>query len=285
MLFSPHTQQIQGSCMQDPAKQLIEWFREGPYAIAFSGGVDSAVVAQAAYLSGRPCYAITASSESVAQKELNDAARVALQIGIEHRHVSTAEGTDPDYIRNDARRCFHCKTHLFSAIRKLDPTATILTGTNADDLNDYRPGLVAADQAQVRAPLAELGFDKSLVRKLAALWSLPIANKPASPCLASRVAYGLEVTPQRLSMVERAEAVLRSHGFEECRVRVHPGELARIEVPATDIRRLTDPQSSAAIQSELSEIGFQFVAVDLQGFQSGNLNRLVNISIGSQHND
>ena len=152
-----------------------------------------------------------------------------------------------------------------------------MTGTNADDLHDYRPGLVAAAEYQVRAPLTELGFGKSIVRGLAQFWNLPIADKPASPCLASRIAYGVEVTSERLAMIEQAEQWLRSHGLIEFRVRLHAGELARIEVPVEAISRLASDPLRVALLAQLKSLGFRFVTLDISGFASGSLNQLIQI--------
>jgi len=262
------------------AAQLVAWFQDAAanYVVALSGGVDSAVVAKAAALaSDRQVVLVTGESPSLARQELKDAADVALRVALPHVLIETGETSDRDYQLNDARRCYHCKTHLFLALEQRYPQATIVTGTNADDLKDFRPGLQAAAEHRVRAPLAELGFGKATVRGLAQLWDLSIAEKPASPCLASRVAYGLEVTGERLAMIEQAESTLRSQGFSEFRVRLHPGELARIEVHLDQLARLATEPLRSEIADRFKALGFQFVTLDVNGFASGSLNQLVQL--------
>ncbi len=263
---------------------LSEWFSSCPGAIvAYSGGVDSAVVAYASqrFLNER-AIAATADSPSLAREELSLAQELAEQIGIRHVLLSTNEVDDPAYRVNDAQRCFHCKTHLYSSIRSMQAVQEhgwwILSGTNRDDLGDYRPGLVAAQDHGVRSPLVELGIGKADVRSLAAHWQLRVADKPASPCLSSRLAYGLEVTSQRLQMVERAEALLKQKGFERFRVRLHAGDLARIEVALDDLPRFLDNDLRKSIIDALGQFGFKFVTLDLEGFSSGSLNKLIGIA-------
>jgi pyridinium-3,5-biscarboxylic acid mononucleotide sulfurtransferase len=252
------------------------------YVVALSGGVDSAVVAQAASLAAASApqlqvFLATGESPSLARQELRDAKDTAARIELPHVTIETGETQDPDYQLNDARRCYHCKTHLFEALKRQYPDATIVTGTNADDLSDYRPGLVAATEHHVRAPLAELGFDKSIVRQLAQHWSLPISEKPASPCLASRIAYGVEVTSDRLAMIEQAEQWLRERGLIEFRVRLHAGELARIEMSVVEIPRFADDPLRSELIAYFKSLGFRFVTLDIAGFSSGSLNQLIQI--------
>jgi pyridinium-3,5-biscarboxylic acid mononucleotide sulfurtransferase len=256
------------------AQRLVEWFDcDSQYTVALSGGVDSAVVAQAAALSSSKVVAATAESASVAQRELSDANVVVSSTSLPHFVIHTEEIQDSNYRRNDARRCYYCKSQLFSRLRERFPDSVIVTGTNADDLSDYRPGLQAAAEAQVRAPLAELGMGKQEVRRLARHWNLHLADKPASPCLASRIAHGVEVTPERLAMVEQAEELLRTiDGLEEFRVRLHEGELARLEVPLEFLAQLLVRETRERLSTELHRIGFRFVSIDLDGFRSGSLN-------------
>jgi uncharacterized protein len=250
-------------------------------AVAFSGGVDSSVVAKGAQLAlGEKALAITADSFSVPREELSQAISLAAAIGIRHRVVRTDEFSDPAYLRNDGSRCYYCKTELYSKIEGLLPelgAKVICSGANVDDQVDYRPGLKAAAEHFVRHPLQEAGLRKAEVRALARSWDLPVWDKPAAPCLSSRLAPGVAVTPERTSRIEAAEAYLRSLGYRECRVRLHEGELARIEVPARELAQLTDPQIRAEIASRLRELGFVFVTLDLEGFQSGSLNRLISL--------
>ena len=265
----------------DLAHQLISWFHDTAakqFVIALSGGVDSAVVAQAAVLSGRPSVAVTAHSPSLAVLELQDASHIAAAIGIEHRVLETNEISNPDYRKNDARRCYHCKSQLFAVAGQAFSGGLIVTGTNRDDLADYRPGLMAAQEHRVRAPLAELGIGKSQVRELARHWKLNVAEKPASPCLASRLAYGVAVTAERLERIEQAEQLLRQLGLHECRVRLHEGELARIEVSAAEIERLARLDVRRQLSDAMRKLGFRFVTLDLEGFRSGSLNQLVELT-------
>jgi uncharacterized protein len=263
------------------AESLLAWFESCPGAvIAFSGGVDSAVVCRAAHQAlGNRALAVIADSPSLARHELEAAERLAHGIGIELRILQTQELDDPAYQVNDAQRCFHCKTHLFTGLETLPEVQRnhwwVLTGSNSDDMGDWRPGLKAASQHSVRSPLLELGIGKEQVRELARLWDLPVADKPASPCLASRLAYGLNVTPERLSMVERAEAELRQLGLTQFRVRLHADDLARIEVPLTELPRLIEPQTRAQLVKSFAAIGFRYVSLDLEGFASGSLNKII----------
>jgi uncharacterized protein len=253
----------------------------GRVVVAFSGGVDSAVVAQAARLAlGDNALAVTADSPSVARSELEDARRIVEQIGIRHRILPTDEFDDPNYVRNDGTRCYYCKSELYGQIEKVLPELgypVICSGANLDDQGDYRPGLVAAKEHAVRHPLQEAGCTKADVRALARHWGLPIWDKPAAPCLSSRLAPNVAVSPERTARVESAERYLRELGFRECRVRLHEGELARIEVPAAELPTLADPARREALVRRLRELGFQFVTLDLEGFRSGSLNALVSL--------
>ena len=250
-------------------------------AVAFSGGIDSTVVAQAAQLAlGEAAIAVTADSPSVPRAEIAEAQELARQIGIRHRLVSTQEFADADYVRNDGARCYFCKDELYSRIETLLPelgVQVICSGANLDDQGDYRPGLKAAAEHRVCHPLQEAGFTKAEVRALAKHWKLPTWDKPASPCLSSRLAPGVQVTPERTSRVEQAEALLKELGLRELRVRLHEGELARIEVPPSELPRLAEPETRAALVRRLKELGFRYVTLDLEGFRSGSLNELVDL--------
>jgi uncharacterized protein len=249
--------------------------------VAFSGGIDSTVVAQAAYLAlGDRALAVTADSPSVARAEIEDARRLAQQIGIAHRIIQTDEFENAAYVRNDGTRCYHCKSELYTQVERLLPEvgpAVVCSGANLDDQGDYRPGLTAASEHDVRHPLQEAGFTKADVRALAKLWGLPTWDKPASPCLSSRMAPGVAVSRERTARVEAAEVYLRGLGLRECRVRLHEGELARIEVPASEVARLAEPACREGLVRRLRELGFRFVTLDLEGFRSGNLNQLVSL--------
>jgi len=268
--------------LENKRQRLLQILRNlDQVAVAFSGGIDSTVVAKAAYLAlGDRAVAVTADSPSVPRSEIEEAVKLAGQIGIRHRLVATQEFEDPDYVRNDGTRCYFCKDELYTRIEKLLPelgVAVICSGANLDDRGDYRPGLTAAAEHAVRHPLQEAGFTKTDVRALARAWDLPTWDKPASPCLSSRLAPGVEVTTERAGRVEAAEAFLKTLGFREFRVRLHEGELARIEVPAAELPRLADAALRTKVIERLKELGFRFVTLDLEGFRSGSLNVLVSL--------
>ena len=255
-------------------------------AVAFSGGIDSTVVAKAAFLTlGERAVAVTADSASVARTELDDARVLAQLIGIRHVVVRTDEFSNPAYLKNDGSRCYHCKTELYTTVERLLPelgVPVMASGANLDDLGDYRPGLVAAAEHDVRHPLQEAGFTKADVRVLAQFWQLPTWDKPAAPCLSSRMAPGVAVTPERTKRVEEAEAVLRSLGLRECRVRYHDGDLARIEVPANEIAKFAAEPVRTELTRNMHALGFKFVTLDLDGFRSGSLNELVPLELKVQ---
>jgi uncharacterized protein len=266
--------------IREPTGRLVEIIAGyGRTAVALSGGVDSSVVAKAAYLaSPASAIAITAQSASVSQAELEMACQIAQMIGIQHHLVKTDEFADPRYVANDGTRCYFCKSELYDQVDRLRAKLgfdVILSGANLDDRGDYRPGLQAAAEHKVRHPLQEAGFTKSLVRQAARFWNLPNWDKPAAPCLSSRIAVGVEATPERTARVEAAETFLKTLGLAELRVRYHAGDLARIEVPLGDVPRLAEPAMARQIADRFKEIGFKFVSLDLVGFQSGSLNVLV----------
>jgi len=259
---------------RDRLLQCIE--KVGSCAVAFSGGVDSAVVAKAAQVAlGKHAVAVTGVSASLASGELAEACAVAEQIGIRHEILQTQEFENPDYTANSPRRCFHCKSELYTQMQqKLGEweVTSILNGANLDDRGDYRPGLEAATEWNVQSPLAECGMRKEDVRRLAEYWKLPIWNKPATPCLSSRVAYGEEVTPERLAMIDSAEKFLRDAGYGTVRVRYHAGDLARVEVPVDRIGPLAAAAERQRLIAELQKIGFRYICLDLEGFRSGSQN-------------
>ena len=263
--------------------QLLAFIRQfESCAVAFSAGVDSTVVTKAAHLAlGDNALAVTAVSPSLADGELDEAQSLAEEIGIRHEIIRTEELNNPQYVANPVNRCYHCKTELYDQLGPLCEqfgVSVILNGANADDAADYRPGMLAAEEHQVVSPLLECDIDKRLVRELAAHWNLPVAEKPAAPCLASRIAYGEEVTPERLQMIDRAEQFLRSQGLSTLRVRYHRGDLARVEVPASEIARLCDDQLRDRIASEFRSLGFKYVTLDLEGFRSGSQNEVLPIA-------
>jgi uncharacterized protein len=249
--------------------------------VAFSGGVDSAVVAKAAHLAlGDLALAAVGVGAALAEGELESARAAANAIGITLLEVRTDELARPDYVRNAGDRCYHCKSELYEVLARVAAErgiATIVNGANADDLGDYRPGMKAAAEFAVRSPLAELGITKAEVRALALEWNLPVWDKPATPCLASRIAYGQEVNPERLRMIDAAEQYLRGLGLRDLRVRYHEGDLARIEAPLDAIARLSQPAIREPLTQHFKSLGFKFVTIDLAGLQSGSLNTLLPI--------
>lgn len=248
-------------------------------AVAFSAGVDSTVLAKAAQLAlGDQAVAVTAVSPSLASGELEQARELAELIGIRHVVIPTRELDRAGYAANDFDRCYHCKSELYDQLDQWVETLGVrfvVNGANLDDLGDHRPGLRAAQERRVASPLADCGFTKQDVRALAAEWRLPVWDKPAMPCLSSRIAYGEPVTPEKLRMIDQAELWLRNHGFPVVRVRYHKGDVARIEVEAADLERLCHPALRTPLVTHLESLGFKFVTVDLQGFRSGSLNTLV----------
>jgi pyridinium-3,5-biscarboxylic acid mononucleotide sulfurtransferase len=243
--------------------------------VAYSGGVDSTFLAAAARRAlCDHCLAVTAISPSLAERERQDAASLAARLGWNHLEIETHELDREAYARNRPDRCYWCKSELFEVLAPLARRhrAPIAVGTNLDDLGDHRPGLTAAQRHGVLAPLVDAGLTKADVRQLSALLGLPTADKPASPCLASRFAYGVRVTPAGLRRVDRAEEALRGLGFGVLRVRDH-GDLARIEVPPADIPRAA--ALGARIGADLLSLGFRYVTIDLVGFRSGSLNEVL----------
>ncbi|MCR9120167.1 MAG: ATP-dependent sacrificial sulfur transferase LarE [bacterium] len=261
---------------------LLAWFE--PFtscAVAFSGGVDSVTVAKAAQLAlGEGAVAVIADSPSLASGELEMAQTAAKEIGIRLDIIRTEELANPNYVRNATDRCFFCKDELYTQLQNITANVdcdVIINGANADDQGDWRPGMRAADEHGVRSPLLECGFTKADVREIAAHWKLPVWNKPASPCLSSRIAYGEEVTAARLQMIDQAEAWLRERGFDIVRVRYHRGDLARVEVPIDQVAELCQAPLREQLSATLTGFGFSAVTVDLAGFRSGNLNQIAGI--------
>lgn len=267
--------------LNEKRERLLEALRAcGRVAVAFSGGVDSAVVAQAARSAcGENAVAVTAVSSSLASGEREQAESLARRIGIRHVVVETEEFSNPDYLRNASDRCYFCKTELYSTIESLAPqwgVDVVVNGANLDDQGDYRPGMEAAREHRVRSPLIEAGLSKADVRALARAWNLPVWDKPASPCLSSRIAYGLEVTPERVARVDQAERYLREEfGLREFRVRHEPNDLARIEAPPDELMRLVAAEGRERICERLHALGFKYVTVDLDGFRSGSMNEVL----------
>ena len=247
----------------------------GSVVVAYSGGVDSSVMLRVAHeVLGPRALGVIGRSDSYATRELTLALDQAAAFGARVEVVTTGELADPAFRSNPTDRCYHCKSELYRQLERVARdagVAAILDGTIADDLADWRPGRRAAGEAGVRSPLAELGFRKADVRALAAHYGLSSAAKPASPCLASRIPYGTEITRENLAMVEGAEELLRSLGFTELRVR-HHGDVARIEVALADLPRLLEPAIRARVVEGFRHLGYRYVTIDLEGFRSGSLN-------------
>ncbi len=250
----------------------------GSVMVAYSGGVDSAFLAATAHrVLGDRMLAVLADSPSLARRDLEQAQAFAEAQGISLRVIQTEELDKPEYQRNDANRCFHCKTELFEGMKKLGAElgfAQIAYGMNADDRRDYRPGQRAAEEHEVLAPLAEVGLTKQEIRTLAKDAGYTLWDRPAAPCLSSRVEYGRTVTREVLEQVERGEESLRQLGFREFRVR-HHGELARVEIARTELARALSIEMMDKISTELRKAGFQYVTLDCTGFRSGSLNAVL----------
>ena len=249
-------------------------------AVAFSAGVDSTFVLKVAAdtLGAENVLAVTAKSESLPGAEFDQARQLADSIGVELVVIQTNEFDNPLYLTNPVDRCYHCKNDLYEKIAKLAADRgfrAILSGTNADDYADYRPGMRAAHEHDVHSPCAEAGMSKSDIRTLSRQLGLPTHDKPAMPCLASRVPYGQPITPEKMHQIDQAETYLRSLGFEPCRVR-HHGNMARIELAAEDIQQATEPQNRNKIDAAFRKLGFNYVAIDLRGFRTGSLNEILN---------
>jgi uncharacterized protein len=248
-------------------------------AVAFSGGLDSTVLAKAAQLAlGDRAVAVTGVSESLAVGELEACRDLARRIGIRHEVIHTEELSNPEYVKNAPDRCYHCKTELFTrleAIARQMSVAVVADGSNWDDHGEHRPGLQAARDQRIRSPLAECGLTKAEIRALALHWEVPTWDKPATPCLSSRVAYGVSVTPERLAMIDKAERFLRERGLRPLRVRYHKGDMARIEVAPDALARFADVEFRREVVEHLKAAGFKYVALDLEGFRSGSLNAVL----------
>ena len=250
--------------------------RHRSVVVAYSGGVDSSVVLRVAHAAlGARAIGVIGRSDSYAERELALALDQAARFGARIEVVSTGELADPRFRANPSDRCYHCKTELYrelAEVARREGAAAVLDGTIVDDLGDWRPGRRAAEEHQVRSPLADLGFSKADVRSVAVHYGLDSHDKPASPCLASRIPYGTEITREALGMVERGEALLRDLGFSELRLR-HHDDLARVEVPIAELSRLLDPALRERLVAGLRGLGYRWVTLDLEGFRSGSLNR------------
>jgi len=264
-------------------KRLYQKLRAVPSLIvAYSGGVDSAYLAYAAHqVLGDRMLAVTALSASYSQRDRREAEKIVAQFKFRHEFIETDELTNPAYRANNPDRCYFCKDELF---RKLDEMAVsrgyaaVAYGINADDRGDWRPGQRAAQEHRVLTPLVDAGLTKADIRELARRAALPVWDRPASACLSSRIAYGIEVTPERLAIVEKGEEALQELGFRQFRVRYHDN-LVRIEIAPEELPRALNPEMARKFVEIFKPLGFSFVTLDLEGYRTGSLNtHLVNIN-------
>jgi len=267
------------SLLKQKYEELIEQIKKLDSAIvAFSGGVDSALVLKIAFdVLGKKVIAVTADSPSLPRRELEETKKIADCIGARHLIINTEETNNKNYLKNPSHRCYYCKTELYSKLKEISKQSgikNILNGTNFDDLGDYRPGLKAADEHKIISPLKDAGLTKNDVRELAKYLHLKVWDKPSSPCLSSRVPYGKEITLKKLRMVEDAENFLKDLGIKELRVR-HFGNTARIEVKEED--KIVINQNFEPINKKFNDIGFKDII--LSNFKSGNLNLMLNVRV------
>ncbi|MEM8641585.1 MAG: ATP-dependent sacrificial sulfur transferase LarE [Cyanobacteria bacterium P01_G01_bin.54] len=263
--------------------QLQTLFQEMNQAlIAYSGGIDSTLVAKVAYdVLGDRALAITAVSPSLLPEDLEDAQTQAAAIGIAHQLVQTQEMQNPDYTSNPVNRCYFCKSELHDTLKPLALQRGypyVVDGVNADDLQDYRPGIQAAQERGARSPLAEVGITKLEVRELSKELGLPWWDKPSQPCLSSRFPYGEVITVEKLQRVGRAEVYLRRQGWQNLRVR-SDGDTARIELPPEQIQTFVTTTDLPELVRQFQDLGFLYVTLDLEGYQSGKLNRVLATSV------
>ena len=254
----------------------------GSVAVAFSGGVDSTLVAVAAHrVLGSKALAVTAVSPALAKRELEETVSLAARFGFPHRIIHTNEMDREGYVANSPQRCYFCKTELYSQLTELADQESIkwvVNGANTDDIGDYRPGMVAASEHRVRSPMVEVGLTKADVRAIAKILDIPIWDKPAQPCLSSRIPYGTPVTVENLSKVEQAEDYLRGLGLREVRAR-HHDRLCRIEVGEDEMDFAFERRKE--IVSAIKKIGYLWVSIDMSGLRSGSLNDQLKLNDGA----
>jgi uncharacterized protein len=260
-------------------EKLFAHLRELRHVIvAYSGGTDSAYLAWAAkQVLGQDAIAITADSASIPQSHKTDAEAFVREFGIRHEYVETHEFDNPDYVKNDADRCFHCKDELFTVLEKIAIDrgfANIIYGVNKDDLGDYRPGQRAAKLHSVKAPLVDVDLTKAEIRELSRMANLPTWDRPAAACLSSRIPYGTPVTIANIKTVEVGEEAIKALGFKQFRTRFH-GELVRIEIAPEELPRALTTEMAARLTAIFKELGYKYVTLDLEGYRQGSLNEVL----------
>ncbi len=243
--------------------------------VAYSGGADSAYLAWAAHRAlGGSAVAITADSASIPESHKRDAETFAESVGFRHEYVETHEFDNPDYVKNDKNRCFHCKDELFEVLARVAKErgfAHIVYGVNVDDLGDYRPGQRAAKLRDVKAPLVDAGLTKAEIRELSRMAGLATWDRPASACLSSRIPYGTPVTIQNIKTIERGEEEIKALGFRQFRVRFH-GDLVRLEIAKDELERALSMEMACAFTQIFKPLGFHYVTIDLEGYRQGSMN-------------
>ena len=273
----PFGESLNPALLSEKQERLLDGLRAlGRVIVAYSGGTDSAYLAWAATraLGNENALIVTADSASIPASHKRDAEALAREFGFRHEFIATREFENPDYVRNAADRCFHCKDELFDCLEALGRERgidNIVYGVNVDDLGDYRPGQNAAKQHRAKAPLVDAGLRKAEIRELSRLAGLPTWDRPASACLSSRIPYGTPVTPETVKTVEAGEEALRALGFRQLRTRFH-GELVRIEIAPDEIERALTPAMAARFVAIFKPLGFHYVTLDLEGYRQGALN-------------
>jgi uncharacterized protein len=267
--------------MQEKQDRLFSALRDmRRLIVAFSGGTDSAYLAWAAHrVLGPDALAVTADSASLPESHKRDLEAFVRTFGISHEYIETREFDNPDYVRNDPNRCFHCKDELFTRLGDVGRERGIehiIYGVNVDDLGDYRPGQNAARQHQVAAPLADAGLSKAEIRELSRAAELPTWDRPASACLSSRIPYGTPVTIQNVKTVEAGEEEIKALGFRQFRVRFH-GEVVRLEIAPEELEKALSLEMSRRFTAIFKALGFKYVTLDLEGYRQGSLNEVLDL--------
>jgi uncharacterized protein len=278
-LVSLGASKLDAASLAEKQEKLFSILAEmGRVMVAYSGGTDSAYLAWAAHrVLSANAIAITADSASIPESHKRDAEAFARECGFRHEYIETHEFDNPDYVKNDPNRCFHCKDELFTQLDALGRDRGIehiVYGVNVDDLGDYRPGQRAAKLHQVEAPLVDAGLTKAEIRELSRLANLSTWDRPASACLSSRIPYGTAVTIENVKTVEVGEETIKALGFRQFRVRFH-GELVRLEIAPDELARALTPEMARAFVEIFKPLGFHYVTIDLEGYRQGSLNSVL----------